>query len=196
MSFPFKDIENCIVTNIYGKKNPIYTSGKHDGIDLVCSGNKTIISVSDGIVIRSGTNKSWGNFVVVQMKDKRAIVYAHLNTIYAKINSSIKSGDNIGIMGNTGNSTGAHLHIEIQKKYYKAGSTDDIAKFLNIENKNGKVKIIKEEIKLANIEPWKLEVCEKFLEEKKLDKKYWMDRIKKSIDLADMIVILDAVTKE
>jgi len=141
VQFPFKDISKCRATCYYGKPGSSWKSGKHDGIDLVSDGDKTILSVTDGFVIRSGINTSWGQYVVVRMADGRSIVYAHMSAGSRKVKEgdSIKAGQAIGTMGSTGNSTGPHLHIELQKKYYKSGSTDDIAAFLGIKNEVGKV---------------------------------------------------------
>lgn len=140
--FPFKDFDNCVVTNIYGKPGN-YQSGRHDGIDIVCKGkDKMVHAVSSGVCIRSGYSKSWGEFVVVQMANGKSIVYAHLVTGSRKVEvaSRISVGDIIGKMGNTGNSTGTHLHIELQTDYYQAGRTENIAEFLDIKNEVGKVR--------------------------------------------------------
>ena len=139
--FPFKDFDKCVVTNPYGKKGN-YTSGKHDGIDIVCRGeDKTVYAVSSGICIRSGINKYWGEYVVVQMKNGKSLVYAHFaaKSRKVKIGQTINVGMPLGTMGSTGNSTGAHLHIELQSDYYKAGRTENIADFLDIKNEVGKV---------------------------------------------------------
>ena len=57
----------------------------------------------------------------------------------------VSEGQPLGIMGSTGNSTGAHLHIELQKNYYTAGLVDDITEYLGIENKVGAIKFIQNE---------------------------------------------------
>lgn len=139
--FPFKEFDKCVVTNTYGKPGK-YESGKHDGIDIVCQGeDKTVYSVSSGICIRSGVNKYWGEFVVVQMANGKAIVYAHLEqgSRKFKVQQVVNVGMPIGKMGSTGNSSGEHLHIELQTDYYKAGRTENIAEFLDIKNEIGKV---------------------------------------------------------
>lgn len=138
---PFEDLAQTRITCIYGKPGTHWKSGKHDGIDFVNSGDKTILSVSDGKVIRSGLNKSWGEYVVILMADGRSLVYAHMLTGSRKVavGQSIKTGQQLGIMGSTGNSTGAHLHLELQKNYYQSGVTDDIAKFLGIKNEVGAI---------------------------------------------------------
>ena len=146
MAFPFKDIEKCRVTCIYGKPGN-WSSGKHDGVDLVSDGDKTVLAVAPGKVIRSGWNDSWGQYVVITMADGRSIVYAHMvkGSLKVSVGDFVKVGQALGTMGNTGHSTGAHLHIELQKNYYKSGAVDDITKFLGIENKTGKVRLIERE---------------------------------------------------
>ena len=141
MTFLFKDASVCRVTCIYGQIGSHWSSGKHDGVDIVSDGDKTILAVSGGTVIRSGLNASWGEYIVVQMADGRAIVYAHMVSGSRKVavGKTVSSGQAIGTMGSTGNSTGAHLHIELQKKYYQSGGTDDITAFLGIANQVGKV---------------------------------------------------------
>lgn len=143
MGFPFRDIAKCRLTNIYGKPNKNYSSGKHDGVDLVSDGDKTVLSISNGKVIRSGYSEAWGNYIVIEMQDGRAVVYAHLSSRKVIVGEYVTTGRPIGVMGNTGNSFGAHLHIEIQRQYYKAGRVDDICAFMGIKNITGKVQLIK-----------------------------------------------------
>jgi len=143
MIFPFKDYKQCRITCIYGVKGNHWASGKHDGVDIVCDGpDKTVLAASNGKVIRSGINKSWGQYVVIEIADGRAVICAHMADGSRKVKAGdvVKAGQPIGVMGNTGNSTGAHLHIEIQKRYYKSGAVDDITQLLCIQNVKGPVK--------------------------------------------------------
>ena len=148
MAFPFRNINDCRVTCVYNKIGSEWASGKHDGIDIVSDGDKTVLSVSDGKVIRCKyTLDGWGQYVVVQMPDGRAIVYGHLVRDSQKVvvGDNVKVGQVIGTMGKTGHTDGAHLHIELQKRYYAAGVVDDIAEFLGIENELGKPELLEEE---------------------------------------------------
>jgi len=143
--FPFKDISDCRVTCIYGKPGS-WASGKHDGIDLVSDGDKTILSVAAGKVIRAGWNDSWGYYMVVTMADGRSLVYAHMikGSLRVIAGDIVTVGQELGAMGSTGHSTGPHLHIELQRQYYKSGRTDNIAAFLGIENEVGSVTLLKQ----------------------------------------------------
>ena len=174
MGFPFRDIAECRLTNIYGKPNKNYSSGKHDGVDLVSDGDKTVLSISNGKVIRSGYSEAWGNYIVIEMQDGRAVVYAHLSSRKVIVGEYVTAGRPIGVMGNTGNSFGAHLHIEIQRQYYKAGRVDDICAFMGIKNITGKVELIKveedEEMvryqKLEEVPSWARPTVEKLIAKK------------------------------
>ena len=150
MPFPFKNINECRLTYPYAIIDKAYSSGKHDGVDLVSDGDKTIISVTEGTVIRSGTNSSWGYYVVVE-NEQGSIVYAHLSSRAVNVNNKVKVGSKIGVMGSTGKSTAPHLHIEWQRKYYKSGDTLDICDLLGIKNVKGKVQLKEEEKKEVRI---------------------------------------------
>jgi len=149
--FPFRNKDVCRITKIYGVKDPQYKSGKHDGIDIVSDGSRDVLAIRGGSVIRNGyLPSSWGRYIVIQHKDGKAAIYAHLSESKVYLNQQIVEGEVIGIMG----TTGPHLHIEIQNKYYEAGNTSDITQYLSIENKVGRVEDILQtesiKIKLPN----------------------------------------------
>lgn len=193
MTFPFKDIYKVRVTCEYGRKGS-WSSGKHDGIDLVSDGDKTILSITDGRVIRSGWNDSWGEYVVVQMKDGRALIYAHMVKGSRKVMQmqEVKTGHPLGTMGSTGKSTGPHLHLELQKSYYKSGSVDDIAEFLGIENRVGKAK---ELIEVAKVPEWQIEATEEVCRKYGLDTKQWIERAKNgdTVTVGELFAILNKI---
>lgn len=109
------------ITNNYGNG--------HVGIDIVgtTSGNSYITSHSDGIIYKvvdgknndksaSGTS-SYGNYVQIKHSDGYYTLYAHLKKgLKLKKGDNIKQGDIVGIMGNSGNSYGTHLHFEVRNK--------------------------------------------------------------------------------
>jgi murein DD-endopeptidase MepM/ murein hydrolase activator NlpD len=69
----------------------------------------------DGKVISAGwNNQGYGNLVIVENGSYRTY-YAHLSSIPVSVGDSVTAGTTIGLSGNTGNSTGPHLHYEIRK---------------------------------------------------------------------------------
>lgn len=138
MIFPFADPTKCRITYPYGVKNSRYASGKHDGIDIVCDcSDKTILSISDGVVIKSSSKGAWGEHIVVKTSSEFYPVYAHMvkGSRMVSVGDKVVTGQALGIMGNTSTQKLApHLHLEIQKNYYEAGNVFDVAEFLGIEN--------------------------------------------------------------
>ena len=89
------------------------TPRSHHGVDLVGSYMAKVYATSDGDVIFVGNKGGYGNVVILQHKYNIKTVYAHLNNFNVKVGDRVKRGDVIGIQGNTGRSTGQHLHYEI-----------------------------------------------------------------------------------
>ncbi len=116
MVYPYK--ETFKVTNAFGVKGS-WSAGWHIGVDLVGQEDKTLVSIEDGIVEFVGTSDSYGNRVRIKQDDGTTALYAHLSKISVKKGDRVKSGDVIGVEGNTGNSTGSHLHLEIHKSPWR-----------------------------------------------------------------------------
>ncbi len=108
---------------------PRYPSGaSHGGIDITADGadSKTIyiIASADGTVSTTQTghsnNKgssgmaSYGNLVILKHADGMSTYYAHMERVYVTEGDTVKQGQVIGEMGNTGNSYGKHLHFEVR----------------------------------------------------------------------------------
>lgn len=98
------------------KKSGNWKLGYHTGIDRVCDTDRTLVAIADGVVTRtSGCGQSYGNHIAYRTADGRTVLYAHMRDKPSlKVGAKIKAGQKLGTMGNTGNSYGAHLHIEIQ----------------------------------------------------------------------------------
>lgn len=100
----------------------LFTS-KHRGIDMAWNSkqggkNVPVYAADDGVVYSTKDNdksgKSWGNFVKIKHNDGTYTLYAHLRDgIKVKTGQNVKQGDQIGNMGNTGDSKGNHLHYEV-----------------------------------------------------------------------------------
>ena len=121
MIIPF-DCGGVRLTSAYGNR---VLNGKkefHGGYDLVGIGSATVTCAVPGKVIRSRivTDKNdatwqWGNYVCVRGSDGLDYYYCHLKERFVKEGQILRSGDKIGIMGNTGYSFGAHLHFEVRR---------------------------------------------------------------------------------
>ncbi|HAF98149.1 MULTISPECIES: peptidoglycan DD-metalloendopeptidase family protein [Paenibacillus] len=85
----------------------------HEGIDVV--GGSTIMAAASGRVVFSGQQSGYGNVVIVDHGNGYRTLYGHMSRISVSNGQSISQGQKLGVMGNTGRSTGTHLHFEIQK---------------------------------------------------------------------------------
>ncbi|ABS21525.1 peptidoglycan DD-metalloendopeptidase family protein [Bacillus cytotoxicus] len=88
--------------------------GKHYGIDIAAQVGTPVVAIRDGIVTKSYFSNSYGHVVFVK-HGKYEAVYAHLNKRYVIQGDRVRNGEVIGEVGNTGESRGAHLHLEIHQ---------------------------------------------------------------------------------
>lgn len=87
----------------------------HGGIDIRGKKGTPILATADGIVNRASLEGNWGNLIVITHDDSYETWYAHLEGFNTSQNKAVKKGDIIGYLGNTGKSTGPHLHYEIKQ---------------------------------------------------------------------------------
>ncbi|AHH15619.1 M23 peptidase family protein [Nocardia nova SH22a] len=85
----------------------------HYGVDFADSIGTPIHSVENGTVIDAGPASGFGLWVRVKQDDGTTAVYGHVNEILARVGQRVNAGDVIATVGNRGNSTGPHLHLEI-----------------------------------------------------------------------------------
>jgi hypothetical protein len=90
----------------------------HAGVDIVAPEGTLVQAVAFGEVIRTGTNSGYGNFVEVEHLGGLRSFYAHLSAIAPGIHPGVTVGPGaaLGRVGNTGSSTGAHLHFEMRNR--------------------------------------------------------------------------------
>ena len=86
----------------------------HYGIDLKVHRGDTVKSAFDGTVRITRRDRGYGYFVVVRHENGLETLYGHLNKILVKPDQKIKAGQAVGMGGNTGRSTGYHLHLEFR----------------------------------------------------------------------------------
>lgn len=139
-ALPFKGRNR--VTQPYTYK-PASKTG-HGGIDIVGDDNTTVYAVEAGTVTmiskwdgktKTGT-QSYGNLVVVTDNDNCRHYYAHLQSITVSKGQAVSVGTKIGVMGNTGNSFGAHLHYEVRTGQ-KMDTRVNPANYCGVQNAKG-----------------------------------------------------------
>ncbi|MDR2077710.1 MAG: M23 family metallopeptidase [Rickettsiales bacterium] len=110
-----RPMDNYRVSSHYGLRLDPFDKVKrmHRGIDLVGPYKSKIFVPADGIVRFVSKNKKLGNTVVVYHGNDIVTKYGHLGDIYVSVGDQVKKGDVLAVQGNTGRSTGNHLHYEI-----------------------------------------------------------------------------------
>lgn len=100
--------------------NGVFTSGfgyrwgvLHAGIDIANAIGTPIYAVSDGVVIEAGPAAGYGMLVKLRHSDGTATLYGHVNTTLVNVGERVMAGDQIATMGNRGDATGPHLHLEV-----------------------------------------------------------------------------------
>ena len=86
----------------------------HAGIDLANAIGTPIRAVCDGVVIDVGPVAGYGMWVKLRHADGTVTLYGHVNTTLVSLGQHVMAGDQIATMGNRGDSTGPHLHFEVQ----------------------------------------------------------------------------------
>lgn len=113
MSLPLKRIK---VTSSFGMRRDPFT-GKlrmHNGIDLHAR-NDEVYAMFSGMVKMVGYDNRSGKYVILQ-HDGLTVIYCHLSKVTVKEKTPVLAGDVVGITGNTGRSTGEHLHLSCKIK--------------------------------------------------------------------------------
>jgi murein DD-endopeptidase MepM/ murein hydrolase activator NlpD len=104
------------VTSDFGSRLDPYTSERimHAGLDIAGPHGKEIVAPSDGTVVFAGLEGGYGNVVVIDHGYGIKTRYGHLSAIKVKAGERVKRGDVVAALGNTGRSTGPHLHYEVR----------------------------------------------------------------------------------
>ena len=118
---PVQPSRASFIWPVAGRAITTYFGPAHDGIDIdqYPSGGNPVVAVANGTVTFAGGNPccSYGLYVKVEHPDGTLTLYAHLQSIEVAEGQAVAQGQVLGTSGNTGRSTGAHLHFEM----YRAG---------------------------------------------------------------------------
>ena len=155
---PFKG--NYPVTQRFGDT---FTDPKgHKGIDYALPLGTPVLAAADGIVEKAGVdNTGYGNVIIIRHLWNDGTVYAHLRNWAVQPGQQVKAGEIIGYSGNTGNSTGAHLHFEYRTvcNDYKSAIDPEIFMKTSSQNQNpepvgavsfGRVRVIADYVAIRN----------------------------------------------
>ena len=118
------------------RKHPIYNKRMmHNGIDLSAR-HEDVLSMLPGKVLRVGYDSRSGKYVTVQTANY-TVSYCHLSEQYVKTNDYLQAGEPLGLTGNTGASTGEHLHLTTKKdgKVFDPTILIDYIRFIIYESK-------------------------------------------------------------
>jgi len=117
------------ITSRYGyRKNP-FGSGRdfHTGIDIANNSGTKVKAAGSGVITYAGYNSSYGRVIIISHGYGYQSVYGHNRKLLVKVGDKVEKGQIIAEMGNTGRSTGPHLHFEV--RYY--GNPKDPLTILN-----------------------------------------------------------------
>lgn len=104
------------VTSYYGPRNSHYANRvkMHEGIDIGAPSGHPINATADGVISFAGIKPGFGNFIKIKHGYGIETIYAHAKNLFVKTGQKIQRGQKIASVGNTGYSTGPHVHYEVR----------------------------------------------------------------------------------
>lgn len=116
-----------VVTSPYGERwCPFHGYESHNGADIDAARGSAVLAAKSGRVIQAGWNGGYGISVMIAHDDGITTLYGHMDGCSVSVGQTVAQGETIGICGNTGNSSGAHIHYTM----YKNGGTIDPLPYL------------------------------------------------------------------
>ena len=126
MAVPLNDFR---VGPLYGRVGGPHTGGVHSGLDLGADTGQPVYSISAGEVEVADWQGAAGKAVTIVTAGGKRILYGHLSRLNVEAGQKVEAGDRIGAVGSTGNSTGPHLHLGVNRPN---GSTMDPLIWLDV----------------------------------------------------------------
>ncbi len=116
------------VSSEFGWRTLWGASDYHLGIDLACAANTNVYAANAGTVIESQYHYSYGNYVLIDHGGGIATLYAHMNERWVSAGDTVVQGQQIGLVGTTGSSSGYHLHFEVREN----GTVTEPRNYINL----------------------------------------------------------------
>lgn len=118
------------ISSPYGSRS-FNGGGFHYGLDIAAPQGTSVVAAASGVVIRASYSPSYGNVVFIHHPQlNKSTVYAHLHSIGVNAGATVSSGQQVGTVGNTGNSFGNHLHFEVHNGLWSHRAGINPMKFL------------------------------------------------------------------
>ena len=104
------------MTSRFGVRSDPYTGEKsmHNGVDLAAPSGTKVVAPAEGIVIFAGDRGAYGQMIAIEHGMGMVTHYGHLSKSFVRVGDEVERGQHIGAVGNTGRSTGPHLHYEVR----------------------------------------------------------------------------------
>ncbi len=104
------------LTSYFGMRSSPYTGRRkmHEGLDIAANTGTRVTATADGVVVKATTEPGFGKVVMIDHGYGYRTIFGHNSKILVKAGTRVKRGDKIAEVGNTGRSTGSHLHYEVR----------------------------------------------------------------------------------
>ena len=110
-------LKKGIRTSAFGRRIDPFNKkfGFHTGLDLACPPGSSVYAARNGKVVFTGYNGGYGLLVILKHEHGYSTYYGHLKSLLVKVGDVVERGAKIALSGNSGRSTGPHLHFEVRK---------------------------------------------------------------------------------
>ena len=110
-----KPLRSFVVTSPYGSRENDGKTEFHKGADLAAEDGSKIYAVYDGEVMTAETDASYGSYIVLRHSDGTETLYAHCSQLLVRKGDKVSAGQEIAVIGSTGDADGTHLHFELHR---------------------------------------------------------------------------------
>ncbi|MEV7523461.1 M23 family metallopeptidase [Streptomyces sp. NPDC091371] len=120
-------LDDSYVSTQYKAGGGMWSSGSHTGIDFHAASGTSVHAVGAGVVVEAGYGGAYGNNVVIKHNDGTYTQYGHMSRLSVSVGQQVTPGQQIGLSGSTGNSSGPHLHFEARTGADYGSDIDPVA---------------------------------------------------------------------